>query len=334
MISERTDNAYVTVASIARDITRRNIAVRGNTFNYERGSNESDEWANDVLVAYYTDYASSPYACRSTGVTLSGNTFNLGGPVKTVIGLAFDPADSHSGFVVSDNKIVRQAVTTSQRFYQKDFHVQDRSACRDTLVFCRDTVVNRSWVASPYGDSGYYNFWLSDGGCVAFDQCVFTELNAQAGMHLMKLAASGGEVVLNGNTATRLAGLASVGSENGTLSLMATANRFTGDTRLYCDHPARLNLVFTGNTLVSNNMNFFMQQAAQVNSLVFSGNDVTVTQAGARLVQNWGSNGNARFERLEVTGNRFTGIDSNLLLQNITTLKPRKVSANIFQKGA
>ena len=153
------------------------------------------------------------------------------------------------------------------------------------------------------------------------------------GVQLVCCGTEGGIVTMRNNVCKGIMCISTVGAGDGTkhFTINAYNNYFAGDTRIYCNKINRLNINFTGNTLVSRGMNFFLQEFAKDGTVVFNNNDVTVSRSNGQLMTHWSkiSTDAMKFERLEVKNNVFRDVNSEKdLLKTITKVKKRIVQSN------
>ncbi len=226
------------------------------------------------------------------------------------------------------------------RYYRQDIEVNDLSSCDDIIHIVNNTVRNKNVVINGSGNNGY-TFLLMQGGNVdvgnnkIINEATVNPLDGKStGVQLVWCGASGGTVNMHDNVCKGIKFISTVGAGDGTktFTLNANNNHFAGDTRIYCNKIDQLHLDFTGNTFVSEDMNFFLQEFAPRGTLVFNNNDVTVKKGNGQLMTHWDkkiSTGKMRFDRLEVNNNVFKGVNSEQeMLKNITNVKKRKMRNN------
>ncbi len=197
---------------------------------------------------------------------------------------------------------------------------------------------------TEYGTQGY-SFLLMQGGNVELrgnkilnELTVDPKTGKDTGVQLIWCGADGGSVTMRDNVCKGLKFIATVGAGNGTrkFTLNAENNHFEGDTRIYCHKIEDLDLNFTRNTFVSNDMNFFLQEFASKGKVVFNYNNVTVKPGNGTLMTHWNTKvpTNAmRFNQLEVKGNVFKGVKNEKeMFKNMTNTRKRKVSNNTIRQ--
>ena len=153
----------------------------------------------------------------------------------------------------------------------------------------------------------------------------------------MWCGAEGGDITLRDNVFKGLYYIGYFSSSKGCehAKFNAQNNYFSGDTRIYCNNIKRFDINFTHNTLVSDNMNFFLQEFADRGTVVFNSNVVTVKDGNGELMTHWakGATSAMRFDRLEVTNNVMKGVKGEAqLLKNITNVKKRSLKSNSYMR--
>ena len=114
-------------------------------------------------------------------------------------------------------------------------------------------------------------------------------------------------------------------------TLNARNNYFAGETRIYCDNIKSLDIDFTGNTFVSNSVNFFLNNFASKGSVTFNNNDVTIKSGNGQFIT--GSSDKAKFDKLEIQNNVFRGVTGEQdLFRNVNRVSKRKVSHNAISR--
>lgn len=331
-------NGYIRGAAV-----RENILIEDNVFHYG-GYDKADKdksQINHMIVSLFTDDLNSKDCCTTRNFSFRNNKFFINDLCTRCMYISFNPADAHENIIVENNEIQHSRLNSDYRYYRQDIEVNDLSSSKDTVRIIGNIVKNKNLVLTP-SDSQGYSFLLIQGGNVLLSgNKIVNEMTTNpadgksTGIQLVWCGAEGGSVTLRDNVCKGLKFIATVGAGSGTkkFTLNATNNYFEGDTRVYCHKINELNLNFTGNTLVSNDMSFFLQEFAPRGQLIFNNNVVTVKPGNGQLMTHWGktSTDQMRFERLEVRGNVFKGVkNEQTMLKNFTNTRKRKVSSNKF----
>ena len=326
--------------------TRTDIFIEDNEFYYKydgRDKNMADNSYNHTVLSLMTDHNKSKDCCTTRNVHIRGNKFYMTDMTARCMYIAFDPADVHSDIYIENNQIFNEAINYDKKCYRQDIEVNDLSSCNDTIRINNNTVKNKKLVLNPSGSQGY-SFLLVQGGNVCMDgNKIVNEATVNpadgksTGVQVVWCGETGGSVTMRNNVCKGIKCIAAIGAGNGTdkFTLNAFNNYFAGDTRVYCHSIKRLDINFTGNTLVSDNMNFFLQEFAPKGSVVFNNNDVTVTPGGGQFMTHWSGNSTRdyRFERLEVKGNVLRGVSSEQdFFMNVTNVGKRNVSTNTISR--
>ena len=319
---------------------RSDIFIENNEFHYGYNDKDKDyESVNHMIVSLFTDHSKSTDCCSTRNFHLSGNKFYINDKCTRCIYVSFDPADSHKDIYIENNEIVNANLNSGDRYYRQDIEVNDLSSNPSTIYINGNTVRNKNIVLTS-SDSQGYSFLLMQGGNVTMtgnkiinDATIIPSTGKSTGIQLIWAGADGGEVTMRDNVCKGIKYIATVGAGDGTeqFTLNASNNYFEGDTRVYSHKVKRLDVNFTGNTLVSENMNFFLQEFAPRGSVVFNNNDVTVKQGEGQLMTHWSNSStkSMRFDRLEVTNNTLRGVNGEQdLLKNMTNVGKRTIQRN------
>lgn len=321
---------------------RTNIFIEDNEFYYGgyKGKQKDESAYNQMLLSLFTDQSKTGERCTTRNFHVNGNKFFIDDVCTRCMYIGFDPADVHEDIYIENNQITHSALKTDKKYYRQDIEVNDLSSCDDMIHIVGNTVNNKNLVLNGSGSAGY-SFLLMQGGNVdmgnnkIINETTTNPLDGKStGIQLVWCGASGGTVNMHDNVCKGIKFISTVGAGDGTESFTLNANNnyFTGDTRIYCNKINQLHLNFTGNTFVSEDMNFFLQEFAPRGTLVFNNNDVTVNKGSGQLMTHWDkklSTGKMRFDRLEVNNNVFKGVNSEQeMLKNITNAKKRKVRNN------
>jgi len=320
---------------------RTNIFIEDNDFYYGgyKGKGKDVNAYNQMSLSLITDHAKSDVSCITRNFHVKGNKFYMNDVTTRCMYISFDPADVHEDIYIENNMIVNERLNSTMEYYRQDIEVNDLSHCGDTIHINNNTVQNKNLVLNKYGSHGY-SFLLMQGGNVSMngnkivnEYTVNPKNGKSTGVQLVWCGAEGGTLTMRNNVCKGIKYISTVGAGDGTekFTLNAYNNYFEGDTRIYCNKIKYLSLDFTGNTFVSEDMNFFLQEFAQSGTLIFNSNLVTVKSGSGQLMTHWNktSNSKMRFDRLEVRNNVIKGVKSEQeLLQNMTNVKKRAVSAN------
>ncbi len=323
---------------------RTNIFIEDNEFHYGYNGKDKDlKSYNQTSLTLMTDHAKTNDKCTTRNFHVKGNKFYMEDITTRCMYISFDPADVHEGIYIENNEIYNQAIKSDMRYNRQDIEVNDLSSCDDAIQIVGNTVRNKNLVLTPYDSQGY-SFLLIQGGNVnlkgnkLINEAVTNPINGKStGMQVVWCGALGGEVTMEENVCKGIMCIAYVGAGDGTklFTLNASNNYFEGDTRVYSHKIKELHLNFTGNTFISNNMNFFLQEFANKGTVVFNNNDVTIKPGGGQFMTHWSnaSTNSMKFKKLEVRNNIFRGIKSEKeMFKNITKVDKRKVRSNTIKQ--
>ena len=322
------------------NISRTNIRVTDNEFYYQHNDKLIDGMFNDMIFSVLTSDHYPEYSCDMRGFELARNKFYVNDLCKRIIHFQFDTKDRHSDFVIHDNEFISNNVKSGETFYRMDIDVWDLSTQQDTIVVRNNTMTNKYAIMNPYNGSGY-TFLLVRSGNLLLDgnkvnNLISTGPNRKSyGVNLLWCGKEGGTVTLRNNVCKGLARIATLESGNGIgqFSLTAFNNYFQGRTTIYCKKIDRLDLDFRNNTFDCNHDYFFLEDFASKGNVIFNNNKVTVTTRNGQFMAHYGnaSTSSMRFEKLEIRGNEFRGVNSqNDMLKHISNVRKRKVKSNSF----
>jgi hypothetical protein len=325
--------------TVTGSINRTNIMVEGNEFYYG-GYKRKDPEANCSMVfSYFSEEQDSEEQCTTRNLTLRNNKFNISDVTQRCIYLGFNHADRHNNILIENNQITNSVINREYRYYHQDIEIHDASSSNDTIRILNNKVQNNNTVIDPYGASAYAflrvhgGTYLAQGNKVANYATVNPTNGKAAGIRAVWCGAEGGSITLRDNVFKGLYYTGYFSSSKGCeyATFNAYNNYFSGDTRIYCNNIRRLDIDFKGNTLDSDNTNFFLQEFANLGSVTFSNNLVNVKDGHGELMTHWSkeSTDAMRFDRLEVTNNVLKGVKNETeLLKNITNVNKRKVRNN------
>lgn len=322
------------------DVTRSNINIVDNEFNYGYDGADKNILFNDMQFSLYSGDA-SPYSCKTNGFTFSNNRFSINDLTRRAMYVAFNPVDTFSNVHFSNNTFIDNYFGSIKRYYRNEIDVNDLSSHLDTVFFSNNIFKNDNPVVNPSGDTGAA-FFLVRGGKICLDGNIFqnnvlsdTAAFTSIGVVLVWCGEEGGDVTMKNNLCQNIKMLARVAAGNGIskFKINADKNVFQGDTKIYCSAVDTLDVNFKKNLFVSDNMNFFLQEFASTGSVVFNENMVYVKTNGGQLMTHWTSapTSSMHFEVLEVKKNMLRGIKNmNDMLSNITNVSSRTAVGNIF----
>ena len=321
---------------------RTDIFVEENEFHYgDYPGKKLDPEANcGMIFSLFTESNESKDRCTTRNFHLRNNKFYVDEVTTRCIFIGFNPADWHENIVVENNQIINTAITRDYRFYHQDIEVHDASsASTDTIRILNNTVKNENVVINPSGSSAYTFLRVHGGTLLAqgnkvVNSAMRNPVNGKAaGVRALWCGAEGGNITMKDNVFKGIFYTGFFSSSKGAdlVAFNAYNNYFSGDTRIYCNNIKRVNIDFTGNTLLSDNLNFFLEDFADRGIVIFNNNDVTVKDGKGQFMTHWSKRALNKmcFERLEVRGNILRGVKSDSdLFRNITNVKKRKISNN------
>lgn len=316
-----------------------NIHVTNNVFNYGYSGKDKLDVMNDVLISVFSNGYENGNACTIEDVTFADNDLNITDPMRITMQLKFDEGDSHKSIAVCGNKFVNEANHSNhKRFYKTDIKILDSSNYHSMapIEIYDNKFVSKGCLLNNWGSTGLSHIQM-DGGNVNFSKNIINDEQAAQDKKggIITYVTRNSTISLNGNLATGLGMVACVSTNNviEDVTVNASGNTFEGVTTIYCDKVKCLNVCFDGNTIRSDNMNFFLQEFADEGSVVFKNNDVAVTRGNGQLMTHWAKNDvkKLRVHNLEVIGNTFVGVkNAHHMLANILNVDKKTISNNSF----
>ena len=332
------DNTRDYVRGIA---SRTNIIVENNEFyygGYDR--RDKDSKANcGMIFSLFTNDLKDSDRCTTSNFHLRNNKFYVSDVCMRCIFIGFSSKDVHNDIYVENNQIVNNSVDRNRRYYHDDFTIQDESAAGDTIHLIGNTVKNKNLVINNDGDNAYIFLHLYRGNVSLVGNKVTDEVTVNphtgkyAGIRLVYCGSNDGSVTMRDNVFKGIGRLAHFSTSKGIdqFTLNARNNYFAGETRIYCDNIKSLDIDFTGNTFVSNSVNFFLNNFASKGSVTFNNNDVTIKSGNGQFIT--GSSDKAKFDKLEIQNNVFRGVKGEQdLFRNVNRVNKRRVSHNSISR--
>ena len=323
------------------DMSRTNIKFTDNELYYKHGDKPINGMMNHVLFSVLTSLEDNENCCDTRDFELARNKFVISDPCTRLISLQFNEVDKHSNFVIHDNEFISNSVQSDDRFMRMDIDVWDGSALQDTIVVRNNKVTNDYAILNAVNGTGY-TFLLVRGGNVLLDgNRIINRVNRTIdrkdyGIHLLWSGQEGGTVTMRNNVCKGLARIVTLESGDGIgqFSLKASNNYFQGRTSIYCKKVDRLNLDFRNNTFESTHDNFFLQDFAKRGTLIFNDNIVNVSTGNGLLMAPHSKNStSSRFDKLEIIGNEFRGVNSQKdMTKHMTNVRKRTIKSNFYRK--
>ncbi len=336
------DNVVDNTRNYVRGIaSRTDIIVENNEFHYGGyDRRDKDPKANcGMIFSLFTNDLKDSDRCTTSNFHLRNNKFYVSDVCTRCIFIGFSANDVHNDIYVENNQIVNNSVDRSRRYYHDDFTIQDESAAADTIHLIGNTVKNKNLVINNDGDNAYIFLHLYGGNVSLVGNKVTDEVTVNphtgkyAGIRLVYCGSNDGTVTMRDNVFKGIGRLAHFSTSKGIdrFTLNARNNYFAGETRIYCDNIKLLNIDFTGNTFVSNSVNFFLNNFAAKGSVTFNNNDVTIKSGNGQFIT--GSSDKAKFDKLEIQNNVFRGVKGEQdLFRNVNRVNKRRVSHNSISR--
>lgn len=332
-------NLINTRGYVKGNVSRTDISIDSNEFHYGYdGKDKVGNIVNNTLVTLVSDNNTN-WLTTTRNFIVKNNKFYINDECRRCFRIEFLENDSHQNICFDGNEIVNENLRSSNKYYRYDFEIRDLGNVLDTIRVINNTVTNKNSVLNPSKTNGYSFLFLHGANVDMSGNKIVSTITTDpftgkdTGVQLVWCGTEGGIVTMRNNVCKGIMCISTVGAGYGTkhFTLNAYNNYFAGDTRIYCNKINRLNINFTGNTLVSRDMNFFLQEFANDGTVVFNNNDVTVSRGNGQLMTHWSkiSTDAMKFERLEVKNNVFRGVNSEKdLLKTITKVKKRIVQSN------
>lgn len=320
-------------------ISKKDINITNNTFNYGYNGKDKASVMNDVLISFFTNGSGKANNSSLENLNFSHNKLNIEDPMRITMLFDIGELGTYHNLAVKNNQFINEADNAKdEQFYKTDIKINDESdySTQPQIEITDNSFINKCPVLTKWGSSGLSHIQMN-GGNVAIANNQFDDNQAAQAKRggIIAYITSGAIVSLKDNYAKGLEMISDISSGDGVdkVDLSASGNQFEGCTTIYCDKVNLLNLKFDNNVFKSSNMNFFLQEFAKQGSVVFTNNNVYVNGGSGQLMTHWTSSGtnNLRFNYLEVKGNTFYGIDSaQKMLINIKSIGKKIIENNIF----
>ena len=330
-------------AQVNGNASRTDVFIEDNEINYGyTGNDKNNELVNHTLLTLQTGSHGQSWVVTTRNFNVRNNIFRIKDQTARCIFVSLPVTDRHQGICFDGNQIIHENLHSSKQYYRQDIEVNDKTIGQDAIRIINNTVTNNNPVLNPSKTIGY-SFLLMQGGNVEMnDNKVVSTVTKdpytgkECGVQLVWCGADGGIVTMRNNVCKGIKCISTVGAGEGTkhFTLNAFNNYFVGDTRVYCHKVERLDINFTGNTLICDNMNFFLQEFATKGSVVFNNNEVKVSSGDGRFMTHWAktSTDDMRFEKLEVKNNVFQGVKSEQdMFKKMTNVKKRSIRSNTIR---
>lgn len=336
-------NSIDATQNIKGNASRTNIFIENNEIYYGYdGKDKNPDAANHTLITLQTSDNQDNLIITTRNFHVKNNKLFINDECRRCFLVLLSKSDRYQDIYYEGNQIIHSNLHSSNRYYREDFDIRDLSTRPDTIHIINNTVTNKNSVLNPSNTVGYSFLLLRGGNIDISGNKIISTVTSDPftgkdnGIQLVWCAAGGGTVTMRNNVCKGSKCIATVGAGDGTkhFKLDAFNNYFAGDTRIYCSKIQQLDINFTGNTLISNNMNFFLQEFATKGSVIFNNNDVTVTSGDGRFMTHWSnvSTDSMKFERLEVKNNIFRGVKSEQdMFKKITNNKKRSIRSNSYK---
>ncbi|MBO7610175.1 MAG: hypothetical protein J6S96_08250 [Muribaculaceae bacterium] len=322
---------------------RTDIYIEDNVISYGYDGKDKDpSMVNHTLFTLQTGNDEGKWVTTTRNFNVRNNIFRIKDQTARCIFVSLPVTDRHQGICFDGNKIIHENLHSSKQYYRQDIEISDKTKSQDAIRIINNTVTNNNPVLNPSKTIGY-SFLLMQGGNVEMnDNKIVSTVTKdpytgkECGVQLVWCGADGGIVTMRNNVCKGIKCISTVGAGEGTkhFTLNAFNNYFVGDTRVYCHKVERLDINFTGNTLICDNMNFFLQEFATKGSVVFNNNEVKVSSGDGRFMTHWAktSTDDMRFEKLEVKNNVFQGVKSEQdMFKKMTNVKKRSIRSNTIR---
>ncbi len=325
---------------------KHNITIADNDFRFIpfKGARQQDSWSVQFTMYGFGENLRHKIhaAIHWSDIRVENNNFYIDAPINSLLSIHYDEHDRHERVNVSGNKFTFTSRAGFEGRSHSDFEVHDASSGdKEAVVFSDNTITTDCLYRSKHGDNGHYHL-IIDGARVLYTGNSLTSRSQTIdrklfGPLLVWAQNRGCDLTLTDNEFDGISKIGQFAGGDGVdhARLTATGNTFTGDTRIFCRGLRRADLTFTGNVFNSSHYEVLLQEFANEGTLVFTGNTVNSTSRhGGSLITHYDKNTDLhsmRFERLEVGGNRLSGISNRQWLPEGLNIGKRKLYRDYYE---
>ncbi len=325
---------------------KRNITIANNDIRFIPCNNakKQDSWSVQFTMYSFSNETKKKIhaAIHWSDIRVENNDFYIDAPIKSLLSINYDENDTHERVNVSGNRFTFTSRAGFEGRSHSDFEVHDASSGdKEAVVFSDNSITTDCLYRDKWGDNGHYHL-IIDGARVLYTGNSLTSRSQTIdrklfGPLLVWAQNRGCDLTLTDNEFDGISKIGQFAGGDGVdhARLTATGNTFTGDTRIFCRGLRRADLTFTSNVFNSSHYEVLLQEFANEGTLVFTGNTVNSTSRhGGSLITHYDKNTDLhsmRFERLEVGGNRLSGISNRQWLPEGLNIGKRKLYRDYYE---
>lgn len=307
----------------------KNITVENNEFVYDNKTDSKTEYPIHVFISFiHSEDEDIKYECIIDSVFFRNNKITMNADYTCNMALVFDKLARIGHFEISGNEFVNTAKCSSVQGYHTDISIR-AGGIAEAPIIVRDNYVRSDFQVINDGGSGAYTFAGVANTSVLFKGNVIDSKHPVA-----LLWGHGGDidVKLERNTASTLGNTAILSDYTfiNKARIEATDNVLNGDTRIYCNNIAELEIVYNNNTLNCNDYLLLIQEGAPKTSVIFNGNTINALTGKGTMYANY-SGAPCHFSNIQVKNNIFRGVRKSDIENAFSKARTKSINNNIYQ---
>ncbi len=311
------------------DTRMSNITVDGNDFYYGNKIKSSKSFLMSVFICFYHFVENSVHnKCYVSNIAFTNNSIKIDAPTYRDISLNFDPLATVDGIELSNNTIINTTKTSTTSNYLNDIVVSAASNVMRPIIIKNNKVKSSGEVLNDGRNCGYTFISLENADLIIDGNVI----DSDNGVRLVWCRTGNVNIDMRNNQAFGLDKTSVLGSGKSMLNInmSATGNKFSGDTRIYCNNVNNMFLTFKNNTFNSSDYHFFLQEAAQQTYIIFENNIVNALSRKGTMFANY-SGKPYNFTKLQVANNTFTGMARKAVDDPFKSVRNKIISGNIYR---
>lgn len=310
------------------DFEIKNIIVENNEFYLDNKTGSKLLDVHNFIAFNHTYNEKAQTYCTLDSIIFKNNKIIINAPLNRILMTAFCKYAIVKNLEISYNEIVCTSKCSRKNSFMNDIDIISELSDKINVTIDNNYLTTKGEILSSDKNSGHTFLSCQNANISVSNNIIENDYPQRfVWCHEGSLRLN-----LDNNSVTNLYTSATLSSSKTIdyVSITASNNIFSGDTRIYCRNVKAMDLVYKNNVFNSSNYHFFLHDAANQTSIDFDGNVVNAQTGKGVLYANY-SNKDYKFSKATITNNTFNGLNKKSIEGSLKQLKKLTLRGNIYR---
>lgn len=307
-----------------KDFEIKNVVVEYNTFSLDNKTGIKHLDLQNFIAFNHSYTEGAKTYCNLEDIYFRNNEIKINAPIKRIMLFSLCKYTTVNNMEISFNEVLCTSKSSSDNSFMNDFDVIAQSRDNINITIKDNSIITHNEVK---GNNGH-TFLSVNNASVAV---VNNNIENDYPQRLLWCHEGAMSLRLENNNVTNVYTFSLSSSKTiEDVSITATNNTLSGDTRIYCRNVKNLSLDYRNNVFNSSNYHFFLQEGAELTSITFKDNVVNALTGKGVIFANYDGKP-CRFNNVTILNNTFNGLKSTNISEPFKKVAKLQIKGNRYK---